>query len=88
VVVSVAVAVTVIFLILHEKHKTRAITGCVTSDMKVTDEKDKRIYALAGGTAGVKSGDRMTLEGKRRAEGKTSVFEARGVIKDFGPCQP
>ncbi len=91
VVVSAVIAVGVTFLILHGKHKTSAITGCVTSEtggMKVMDEKDKRIYALSGDTASVKSGDRMSLEGKRREGGKTSIFETRRVTKDFGVCQP
>jgi hypothetical protein len=91
VVVSAAVAVGVIFLILHEKHKTIPITGCVTSEasgMKLTDEKDRRIYPLSGETAGVKPGDRMTLEGKRQADGKKSIFEVRRATKDFGVCPP
>ena len=91
VVVSAAIAVGITFLILHEKHKTTPITGCITTEvrgMKVMDDKDKRIYVLSGDTASVKSGDRMTLEGKRRAGGKESVFEIRRVTKDFGVCQP
>jgi hypothetical protein len=55
----------------------------------MTDEREKRIYALKGDPVGVKPGDRMTLEGTRRTEsGKTPIFEARSVIKDFGVCQP
>jgi hypothetical protein len=57
--------------------------------MVVTDEKDKRIYSLAGDPPGAKPGDRMTLEGKlRNQSGTTPVFEARSVIRDFGTCQP
>jgi hypothetical protein len=91
VVASAAVAVGVTLLILHAKHKTSAITGCVSSEaggMSVTDEKDKRIYTLSGDPLGIKSGDRMTLEGKRRLGGKVPIFEARSVTKDFGACQP
>src|ERR1019366_2170561 len=69
VVVSVAVGVLVTVLILHYKHKKSTITGCVTSGangMSVADEKDKRIYALSGDPVGIKPGDRMTLEGKRK----------------------
>jgi hypothetical protein len=91
VVVSAAVAVGVTLLIVHAKHKTGAITGCVMPEaggMSVTDEKDRRVYALSGDPAGIKSGDRMTLEGKRRADGKTAIFEARRVTKDFGACKP
>jgi len=87
VVVSAALAVGITLLILHEKHKTSAITGCVTpsaSGMSVTDEKDKRVYALSGDPVGVKPGDRETLEGKRHGK----IFAARSVIKDLGVCQP
>jgi hypothetical protein len=92
VVVSAGVAVGVTLLILHQKHKINTITGCVNADatgMAVTDEKDKRIYSVAGDPTGVKPGDRMTLEGKRGKQGgKMPVFEARSVISDFGACQP
>jgi len=91
VVVSAAIAIGVTLLILHAKHKTSAITGCVMSEaggMSVTDEKDKQVYALSGDPVGIKTGDRMTLEGKRRAGGKTAIFEARSVTKDFGACKP
>jgi hypothetical protein len=92
VVVSAAVAVGITLLVLHQKHKKSSITGCVGSSaggMNVTNEKDKRVYALAGNPPGVKPGDRMTLEGKSRNGGGTMpVFEARSVIKDLGACQP
>jgi hypothetical protein len=51
--------------------------------MSVTDDKDKRVYALSGDPVGVKPGDRMTLEGRRRG----NIFEARSVMKDLGICQ-
>jgi hypothetical protein len=91
IVAPVAVAVVVTLLILHYKHKKATITGCVTSGangMSLTDEKDKRIYAVSGDPVGVKPGERMTLEGKRKQSGKTLVFEAHSVTKDFGACQP
>jgi hypothetical protein len=85
VVVSAAVVVGVVLIVLHEKHKTRAITGCVISGaggMSVIDDKDKRIYALSGDPVGIKPGDRMTMEGRRRG----NIFEARSVMKDLGVC--
>ena len=89
-VVGAAIAVGIVLIVLHEKHKTKAITGCVASGvsgMSVTDDKDKRVYALSGDPVGIKPGDRRTLEGKRRG-GKMPVFEARSVTKDLGVCQP
>src|ERR1700691_4029876 len=53
VVASVAVGVLVTVLMLHYKSGKRAITGCVNagaSGTSVTDEKDKRNYALSGDT--------------------------------------
>ena len=84
-----AVAVVAVVLIVH--HKPQKVTGCVnsgTNGIRVTDEKDKREYALSGSTAGVKPGDRMALEGKRKSTGKTLVFELHKVARDFGVCQP
>ena len=50
--------------------------------MSVTDDTDKRFYALSGNTAGIKPGDRMTLQGKKikpKDAGKTLVSEAREI---------
>jgi hypothetical protein len=86
-VVGAAVAIGIVLIVLHEKHKTKTITGCVATagtGMNITDEKDKRNYPLSGDPGGLRPGDRMTLEGKRRG----NVFEAHSVIKDLGGCQP
>lgn len=86
-----AVAVVVVVVVLVKHHKPQKVTGCVSSGangMSVTDEKDKQNYLLSGNTAGVKAGDRITLEGKREHTGQTHVFEAHRVAKDFGACQP
>ena len=59
--------------------------------MTVTDEKDKQTYALSGNTTAMKPGDRMKLQGKKvksKGADKTLVWEAKGVAKDFGVCQP
>ena len=92
VVVSAAIAVGVTVLILHHhKSKNRTITGCVDSGangMSVTNEKDKRHYALSGNAVGVKQGDRMIWGGEPRDNGKTLVFEVQKVTRDFGACQP
>jgi hypothetical protein len=93
VVVSAGIAVVATVLILHYHHKLKSgtITGCVDSGangMSVTNEKDKRNYALSGNTVGIKQGDRMTLEGKANGPGNTLVFEVQKVTRDFGGCQP
>ena len=43
VVVSAAVVVGIVLIVLHEKHKTRSVTGCVASG-SLTDDKDKQVY--------------------------------------------
>jgi len=91
VVVSAAIAVLVIVLILHHKGPKSEITGCVssgTNGMSLTDEIDKRTYMLSGDTAAVKTGDRVTLEGKRKTKGDTFIFQAQKVNRDFGACHP
>jgi hypothetical protein len=90
VVVGAAMAVFAI-LVIHHKHKPTAITGCVrpgANGMSLTDEKDKRTYALSGNPVGLKPGDRMTLVGRPKKSGEAPVFEAQRVVKDFGACQP
>jgi hypothetical protein len=87
VVASVAIGVGITLIVLHEKHKKISITGCIVSSatgMSLTNEKDKRTYTLAGVSVGIKAGERMTLEGKRHG----AVFEASGLTKDLGLCQP
>jgi len=89
--VTAAVAVLATVLVLHHKHHDATLTGCISSGpkgMTVTDEKDKRTYRLTGDTAAIKAGDRMTLQGYRKKQGSTFVFEARSVSRDFGACRP
>jgi len=91
--VTATVAVLITVLVLH-RPKNRAITGCVASGengMTVTDARDRQVYALSGNTTGIKPGDRMTLQGKKRkANGpdKTVTWETTQVVKDYGVCQP
>ena len=94
-IVAVAVALVVItVVVVHESRKKRTVTGCVTSGangMSVTDEKDKRIYALTGNTADIKTGDRVTLHGKKvNPKGaKTPLsWDVSNETKDFGACHP
>ena len=92
-VVAVAAAIVVVTVLVVKQAKGRTITGCVNSGasgMLVTDEKDKRVYVLSGDTAGVKTGERMSLTGRKiKADsGATLVWETKKVSKDLGSCQP
>ena len=64
----VAVVVVVTVVLIHQASSNRTVTGCISSapnGMLVTSEKDKRVYALSGYTAGIKPGERMTLHLKK-----------------------
>jgi hypothetical protein len=94
-IVAVAVAlVVIIVVVVHESKKKRTVTGCVTSGangMSVTDEKDKRIYALTGNTADIKTGDRFTLHGKKvnpKGSSAPLAWQVNKETKDLGACQP
>jgi len=92
--IAAAIAIVVTVASVHHRRKKIVITGCVISGergMTVTDEDDRKLYALSGNTTGIKPGDRMTLQGKKvkpKGPDKTLVWEAKEVIKDFGVCQP
>jgi hypothetical protein len=91
---AAAIAVVATVASLHHRRKKIVITGCVVTGangMTVTDEDDRKIYALSGDTTDIKPGDRMRLEGKKvkpKGPNQTLVWEAKEVIKDFGVCQP
>jgi hypothetical protein len=94
-IVAVSAALVVItVVIVHESRKKRTVTGCVISGangMSVTDEKDKRIYALTGNTADIKTGDRFTLRGKTvnpKGANAPLSWQVNKETKDLGACQP
>jgi hypothetical protein len=97
IIAGVAVAVIIVIVLIHRSHrsdKSRTITGCVSATdngMSLTDEGDKRIYALSGNTTGIKPGERMTLYGKKiNSDGgsKPLGWKTDTIFKDFGACQP
>jgi hypothetical protein len=92
-IVGVVAAVAVVAIVAIHYSKKRTITGCVKpapNGMIVNDEKDKRVYALSGDTAGVKPGDRMTLQGKKIKPdaGNPLGWEITKIRTDYGVCQP
>jgi hypothetical protein len=90
-VVSLAVVLTIV--LVNHSSRTRAITGCVVAaenGMTVANEKDKRVYALSGNTAGVKPGERMRLQGHKidPSGGNPLGWQVSRIQKDYGVCQP
>lgn len=91
----VAVVAVVIIVVIHRhKPKKSSITGCVVSGangMSLTNEKDQRIYALSGDTAGITPGDRVTLQGKKiksHESGGALGWQTKKIAQDFGACHP
>jgi hypothetical protein len=92
-VVGVVAAVVVVAIVAIHYSKKRTITGCVKLEqngMIVKDENDKHVYTLSGDTAGVKSNERMTFQGKKtKANGRNPLgWEITKIRNDYGVCQP
>jgi hypothetical protein len=93
-IVAATAAATVLVVVLIQKSKKRAITGCINSGengMTITDEKDRQIYALSGNTTDIKPGTRLKLQGKRvksKGADKRLVWEAKAINKNLGVCHP
>ena len=80
------------YLIYRSSHKHASIQGCVTSDqngLSLSNEKDKKTYALVGDSATLRPGQKVALSGKKMkdATGKLT-FQVQKLTKDFGACQP
>lgn len=91
-IVGVVAGVAVVIIVAIHYSKKRTITGCVKpaqNGMTVNDEKDKLEYSLSGDTAGVKPGERMTLQGKRIKPNAASPlgWEITKIRTDYGVCQ-
>ncbi len=80
------------YLIYHETHKHPTITGCIASGpdgLSLTGQKDKKVYALSGNLAALKTGEQFAIKGKKRKDstGKR-IFQVEQVAGDLGACQP
>ena len=92
VIVGVVAGVAVVAIVAIHYSKKRTITGCVKpaqNGMTVNDENEQRVYTLSGDTAGVKPGERMTLQGKKIKPnaGNPLGWEITKIRADFGVCQ-
>jgi hypothetical protein len=73
------------------KHN-HGVTGCVRSGpdgLELTSESDKKTYTLTGDVAGIKSGNRVRVSGKKSRDKSagTSQFLVEKVSKELGPCE-
>jgi len=92
IVVAAAVVIGVVLLV-HNAGQNRTVTGCVTSSangLTITNEKDKRVYALTGNLPDVKPDERMKLQLKKVKDKSSNMvtWQTVKVTKDFGVCQP
>ena len=88
----VAALVVVTVVLVHHSLNNRSITGCIVSGengLTMTNDKDKKVYVLAGNTTAVKAGDRVTLQGKKLSPTATTklTWDTR-TVRDLGACHP
>lgn len=78
-------------IILVHEHNVHTLKGCVSSDaggLRMENAGDKRSYALTGDTAGIKSGERVKLSGKKMKGNKDHPqFAVSKLTKDYGACK-
>ena len=88
----VAALVVVTVILVRYSLNNRSITGCVVSGedgLTMTNEKDKKVYVLAGNTSAVKAGDRVTLQGKKlNPTSTTKLTWNTRTVRDLGACHP
>lgn len=91
---AVAVAAIVTAVVIHKSSSRQtAIVGCVTSNdngLTLTNDRDNRLYVLAGNTPGIIAGDRMSLRVRQvrsKNPGNAFVWETKTISKDLGVCR-
>jgi hypothetical protein len=86
----VAAGAAIAIIVVHE-HNVHTLKGCVSSDaagLRMENAGDKRSYALTGDTAGIKSGERVKLSGKKMKGDKDHPqFAVTKLSKDYGACR-
>ena len=87
-----AVSVVATVLIVHAAHHSPTVTGCVAAGadgMTIQNEGDQQSFLLTGDTAGIKAGDRVKVQGKKKSKDASGSrhFFVEKFKKDFGPCQ-
>jgi hypothetical protein len=85
-----AIGIGVYYAINH----SRSIKGCVATGpngLELLNEGDQKTFILQGITADVKSGDRVSVKGKKAKNVKGSsgkpTFLVEKLKKDFGACK-
>lgn len=86
--VTAAITVGVVYAVKHKP----SVTGCAVagpSGLTLQNEADNRSLVLTGNTAGIKTGDRVKVDGKREKQAKgatTRGFLVADLKRDYGAC--
>jgi hypothetical protein len=89
-IVAVGVAIGIgIYLIVR---KGPSLTGCAASNaggLSLQNEGDQQTYTLIGETAGIKTGDRIRVSGKKKKKDPSGNrdFFVQKLAKNYGPCK-
>jgi hypothetical protein len=78
--------------IYYAVRHNHSLTGCAVSGangLQLQSEGDQQSYALMGDVAGIKSGDRVRVSGKKGKShaGAPRPFLVEKVGKDYGVCK-
>ena len=85
--VGVGIGLGVYFAVRHN----HSLTGCAVSGangLQLQSQSDQQIYALVGDTAGITSGERIRVSGKRekKSDGVPRQFLVEKLSKTYGSC--
>ena len=75
-----------IYLLVHQNY---SVTGCAVSAANGLQlQGDQQTWALVGGVAAIKPGERVRVSGKKqkKSAGATRQFLVERLAKDYGPC--
>jgi hypothetical protein len=75
-----------IYFVVHQNH---SVTGCAVSAANGLQlQGDQQTWALVGGVAAIKPGERVRVSGKKqkKSAGTTRQFLVEKLAKDYGPC--
>jgi NADH:ubiquinone oxidoreductase subunit K len=78
--------------VYYATHHNRSVTGCAVSwpsGTTLTTESDKTVYTLTGDVAGIKTGDRVRVSGKKvkQKSAGTRQFIVEKISADYGVCK-
>jgi hypothetical protein len=78
--------------IYYAARHNHSLTGCAVSGasgLQLQSESDQQSYALIGEVAGIKSGDRVRVSGKKGKSkaGAPRQFLVEKLGKDYGACK-